>query len=658
VVGAVEQAVEAHLVVVSEDGTGVQFAHALIREALYEGILPMRRRVWHRRAGERLAAEGQPDPDAVAYHFHAAGDARAYDWLIRAGDRAQRAYAWLMAATRFEAALAIAEGRGIDDREQAWLLMRIAAMIAFSTPARAVQIIADVAQRAERAGDRGLAAYAVLRQGFEMGQSGNPRGIALVEAGSAALDALTKDERAQLLADATRYAVPFVVAEGRSMLTYFYGSIGRLADAVRVGEPLLEHETNQYAYIGLAEAYDALGLPGRSRAMRERARDYAAARGLFSGVASNETSLLGTVLQYDTENLAERQRLVDAAMAAGVLAGGMRPAPRRVYGLAHLLIAGQWDAVLQVATGMDTSEDVPSFLRHHARLALLRVWVESGEPTRAWDLIRRSLPEGPEAALGSIIVRSAVPMQQMAAQLALYDADLPTVRDWLVANDRWLAWSGAVRGRSEGHALWGMYHRALGDSAAATEHAQQALAHATDPRQPLALLAAHRLLAELATDSGRYDEAVSHLDAALALADACAAPYERALSLLARAALHLTLHEQSAAAALIDEVRTICTPLAARPALARADALAARLAAPQPTRRTYPDGLTGREIEVLRLIAAGSTNQEIAESLFLSIRTVERHITTIYRKIDARGRADATAYAARHALLPGDPSPA
>jgi pimeloyl-ACP methyl ester carboxylesterase/DNA-binding CsgD family transcriptional regulator len=64
-----------------------------------------------------------------------------------------------------------------------------------------------------------------------------------------------------------------------------------------------------------------------------------------------------------------------------------------------------------------------------------------------------------------------------------------------------------------------------------------------------------------------------------------------------------------------------------------------------------PFSLTARELEVLRLIANGRTNSEIAMELVLSIRTVARHITNIYGKIGARGRADATAYAIRHRLV-------
>jgi DNA-binding NarL/FixJ family response regulator len=61
-------------------------------------------------------------------------------------------------------------------------------------------------------------------------------------------------------------------------------------------------------------------------------------------------------------------------------------------------------------------------------------------------------------------------------------------------------------------------------------------------------------------------------------------------------------------------------------------------------------GLTARELEVLRLVASGRSNREIAEELILSVRTVERHVTNLYAKIGARGKADATAYAFRHRL--------
>jgi non-specific serine/threonine protein kinase len=73
----------------------------------------------------------------------------------------------------------------------------------------------------------------------------------------------------------------------------------------------------------------------------------------------------------------------------------------------------------------------------------------------------------------------------------------------------------------------------------------------------------------------------------------------------------------------------------------------------QPPTPFEPAGLTLREIEVLRLIAVGKSNQKIAEELILSIRTVERHVSNIYEKIGVHGntaRAAATAYAFSHGL--------
>ena len=65
----------------------------------------------------------------------------------------------------------------------------------------------------------------------------------------------------------------------------------------------------------------------------------------------------------------------------------------------------------------------------------------------------------------------------------------------------------------------------------------------------------------------------------------------------------------------------------------------------------YPDDLTAREVEVLRLIAQGWTNPQIAENLVISPRTVNAHLTSIYRKIQVSTRSAATRYAIKHDLI-------
>ena len=69
-------------------------------------------------------------------------------------------------------------------------------------------------------------------------------------------------------------------------------------------------------------------------------------------------------------------------------------------------------------------------------------------------------------------------------------------------------------------------------------------------------------------------------------------------------------------------------------------------------RREGPAGLTTREVEVLRLLARGMPNKEIAQRLVISPKTVANHVEHIYAKIDTTNRAAASLFAMQHGLLP------
>jgi two-component system response regulator NreC len=79
--------------------------------------------------------------------------------------------------------------------------------------------------------------------------------------------------------------------------------------------------------------------------------------------------------------------------------------------------------------------------------------------------------------------------------------------------------------------------------------------------------------------------------------------------------------------------------------------LGAKLAAQPPKPSGPPDDLSDRELEVLRLIALGHTNTEIAEQLFLSTRTVETHRAHIQQKLHRTSRAELVRYALEHGLV-------
>ncbi|MCH8111655.1 MAG: LuxR family transcriptional regulator [Proteobacteria bacterium] len=95
----------------------------------------------------------------------------------------------------------------------------------------------------------------------------------------------------------------------------------------------------------------------------------------------------------------------------------------------------------------------------------------------------------------------------------------------------------------------------------------------------------------------------------------------------------------------LDAARAVFEHLGAAPDLARVDSLT-RGASP-----VHPHGLTPRELQVLRLVTAGKTNKAIAAELVLSDRTIDRHVSNIFNKIDVPTRAAATAYAYEHKLF-------
>jgi two-component system response regulator NreC len=104
--------------------------------------------------------------------------------------------------------------------------------------------------------------------------------------------------------------------------------------------------------------------------------------------------------------------------------------------------------------------------------------------------------------------------------------------------------------------------------------------------------------------------------------------------------------KESAEAELIQAVR-----LAAEGRTYLNPELGARLAAAVPGHAGPPDDLSAREVEVLRLIALGHTNAEIAGQLYLSVRTVESHRAHIQQKTQRSSRAELVSYARDHGLL-------
>lgn len=102
---------------------------------------------------------------------------------------------------------------------------------------------------------------------------------------------------------------------------------------------------------------------------------------------------------------------------------------------------------------------------------------------------------------------------------------------------------------------------------------------------------------------------------------------------------------------MLEESLSISTDFGMRPLMERVASLQERADA-QPVRApAYPDGLSAREVEVLRLIAAGKSNREIAEEMFISPNTAGHHVSNLLNKTGASNRVELANYAVRHDLV-------
>jgi DNA-binding NarL/FixJ family response regulator len=117
------------------------------------------------------------------------------------------------------------------------------------------------------------------------------------------------------------------------------------------------------------------------------------------------------------------------------------------------------------------------------------------------------------------------------------------------------------------------------------------------------------------------------------------APYEAARTRVLVALSCRALGDEDSATLDLEAARDIFAELGAAPDVTRVDALLSRAAA------APAHGLTDRELEVLRLVAAGKSNRDIAAELVISEHTVRRHVQNIFAKLNVSSRAGATASA-------------
>ena len=175
--------------------------------------------------------------------------------------------------------------------------------------------------------------------------------------------------------------------------------------------------------------------------------------------------------------------------------------------------------------------------------------------------------------------------------------------------------------------------------------------------------AVDRILGLLAGFTGRLDEANSHFAAAAHLCQRAGYRPEYAWNAYSWAAVlagrytdgskppRRPLDSPDKALALLDEALDISQELGMGPLVAKSSDLLESIKEQMTHMAEYPDGLTRREVEVIRVLAQGKTNPEIGEELFISLNTVTRHLSHIYTKTGAANRVEAAIYATNHGLI-------
>jgi class 3 adenylate cyclase/DNA-binding CsgD family transcriptional regulator len=645
-----------------EEGDRYFFTHALIRQTLYHSLSSPRRMRLHRRAAAALEQVAGPPTAhlvALAHHFIAAGpdvDAhKVVTYARRAGDHARGLHAYEEAARLYAQALAALDRiEAPDEGQRCGLLLSLGdAQRRAGGLQEAMATFQQAAAVARQLGATEPLARAAL--GFEdaflltgLSRSGAADPSAVLLAG--ALDALAEDEsalRARLLAGLAR-ALHFggVVSRAAAL------SEEAVAMAQRVGDaPALAYALNarRMIIVGPDDLEEQFVVATDLLRLAEAAGDRELA---LEGRRWRLITLLATgdIPAVDKEidayhQLAEALRdphyLSNAAMwgtTQALLDGRFAEAER----LAHQMLSFEQRTQSQ-NTASAFAAQMCALQRARGRLEGLQdaaALCESDAERLGWPVHWRA----PLAALYNDLGRWDEARRMLDYVAANDFADLPRNWLWLVHISLFAEVCVALGDARRAAALYALLLPYAGRNAAAAEFQG----------------ATCRYLGLLATTLGRWDEARAHFEAALAFnarmgARPCLAhtQYDYASMLLGRGR---TDDRDRAQELLVRALETAgelgMVRLAEQAERLRQAAGVVKASTPSAAHRAphFPDGLTAREVELLRLVAAGRTNREIADALVLSVATVQNHLANIYRKIDARGRADATAYAFRHGL--------
>ncbi len=656
---ALRSAVDSNVLVhVAPDG--YSFRHALLAEAVYDDLLPGERVRLHASYVDALASK-QVDGTAaeLAMHARAAHDIpTAVHASITAGTDAMAVGGPDEAARHFETALELL-GRAASDEELdlvALVSKTSDAIIATGHPARALALVSDHLARLPADApnhDRARLLLAVANTSLLI----ESRGVSL-EATTEALS-LVDERPSPLLAKVLSAHARANAEEGREDEAARH-AMEALSLAQRLDLPRL-----------VAEATTTLaGVDNRAGqvdlALKSLEQVVTLARGDRDTAGEMRGQYLIGQLHWERTHLGDAQeayhRAVEAARAAG--------RPWAPYGFdARLMeaivayVRGSWDETLQICdlSGQSPPSDP------EALMVSVRMMVAAGrgdpEGLALLDQVRPAWPREGQTAINSATAAIDLLGDQgrVAEMLQVFDEMIDVLS---------VTWNPLFQARIRTSAL------VLGQLATAATTAPQAERVTLTARVPelvssveavrqrvktrkrpfgpegvawVARFHAEHLRLRWLAGQDSVDEAellaawISTVEAFEEMGHV----FELARSRARLAAVYRALGRTAEADEQVALARDVAVTLGAKPLLTELDQVSTRARAA----RRHSEALTGRESEILALVAQGKSNGEIAKQLFISTKTVSVHVSNILAKLGAGGRTEAAAIARRDGLL-------
>ncbi|HEY7049680.1 MAG TPA: LuxR C-terminal-related transcriptional regulator [Jatrophihabitantaceae bacterium] len=582
------------------------FRHELARVTIADELAPVRRATVNRAILRALESRAGVDVSRLATHAAAAHEAdAAFRYGVEAGNRAAELGSHGEAVHHYRTALRFASAR--PDRERAGLYDRLAAEC----------MVTDQMDDALVAAEEALCAWQAIGDPIRIG------------AAHMSLDHvywyLARGDEAQAHAAAAVAVLeplgPSVeLARALSGMAAFDVELGRPELAIASGRRALETATLVEDAAAESDVLNSIGSALAWTGQLEEGITYLE-RSLQIALDSGNGHLAGRAYANLASALADYSRFArsDAVLAEGLQYTEDHELTTRFMCLTGILAEtevarGRWDDAVADALGVLDRAGSISIGRLPALTVLGTI------------KIRRGDPDGHAMLVDALRVAESCGEFQRVAPLTT-----------ALAEEAWLADDTATARRLLGSLL---------DRSRDTTHPREVgrlLSWATrlGDREPAPPGTPPELVLEI---EGRWDEAAR-------MWDELGHPYARAMALI-----------QVGTAEALNEAFGILDQLGARPvaavAAARLRALGERVPrGPRHTTRANPAGLTAREVEVLRLVADGLTNPEIAARLFISDKTVEHHVSRILGKLDVPSRRDAARAARDLDIAPAPDEP-